>query len=127
MPTDIVIVNFSHPLTDEQLLQLQSITGCPADPVLNVKTQFNLHAPLAEQAVALVDGVGLSSEEWQTRHLLVIPPDMSSIACTVLAELHGRMGYFPAIVQRRKVDEGLFEVAEVINLQATRDTARARR
>ena len=47
-----------------------------------------------------------------------------------LAELHGRMGYFPASGRRRPLAGSLpprFEVAEIINLQAVRDQARLRR
>ncbi len=46
---------------------------------------------------------------------------------TLLAELHGRMGYFPAIVRIRPVVDSLpprYEVAEIINLQNVRETAR---
>jgi hypothetical protein len=48
----------------------------------------------------------------------------------LLAELHGRMGYFPAIVRLRPMPESVpprFEVAEVINLQAVREHARLSR
>jgi len=48
----------------------------------------------------------------------------------LLAELHGRMGYFPPIVRLRPVPNALpprFEVAEIINLQAVREAARTRR
>ena len=39
------------------------------------------------------------------------PPGLAQLALALIAELHGRCGYFPTIV----------------NLQAARDTARARR
>jgi hypothetical protein len=47
-----------------------------------------------------------------------------------LAELYGRMGYFPLVVHTRPVAGSLpprYEVAEVLNLQAIRDAARKRR
>jgi hypothetical protein len=47
-----------------------------------------------------------------------------------LAELHGRMGYFPPILRLRPVEGAIpprFEVAEIINLQALRDAARKER
>ena len=49
---------------------------------------------------------------------------------TLLAELHGRCGYFPAQLRLRPVPGSLpprFEIAEVLNLQALRDAARERR
>jgi hypothetical protein len=48
----------------------------------------------------------------------------------LLAELHGRCGYFPAAVRLRPVPDSVpprFEVAEIVNLQAVREKARGRR
>jgi hypothetical protein len=45
------------------------------------------------------------------------------IAATLLAELHGRMGYFPTILRLKPIPNSTppqFQVAEVINLQAVR-------
>jgi hypothetical protein len=78
----------------------------------------------------LVDAVGLSPAEWQTTPLLVNPPSLNVIAVTLLAELHGRMGYFPAVIRLRPVAGSTpqqFEVAEILNLQAVREAARTRR
>ena len=47
-----------------------------------------------------------------------------------LAELHGRMGYYPPVVRLRPVPDSLpprYEVAEILNLQAVRDDARRKR
>jgi hypothetical protein len=47
-----------------------------------------------------------------------------------MAELHGRMGYFPAVIRLKPIPDSLppqFEFAEIINLQAVRDQARAQR
>jgi hypothetical protein len=57
-------------------------------------------------------------------------PSLNHIAACVLAELHGRMGYFPTILRMRPVAGSTppqFEVAEIINLQAVRDQARTTR
>jgi hypothetical protein len=77
-----------------------------------------------------VAGLDLPSETWQGAPIVVNPPALASAAAVVLAELHGRMGYFPPVVRMRPVPEALppqYEVAEIINLQALRDAARARR
>src|SRR5262245_61920180 len=58
--------------------------------------------------------------------MLVSLPSLNSIVALVLAELHGRMGYFPALVRLRPMTESVppqFEVAEILNLQAVRDAA----
>ena len=82
------------------------------------------------QVEALLAGVPLTAEEWQTMALLVQPPALNSITAVLLAELHGRIGYFPGIVRMRPIVDIMppcFEVAEVIDLQAVREAARHRR
>ncbi len=74
--------------------------------------------------------VPLSPEEWQSASILVNPPALNFITALTLAELHGRMGYFPPVVRLRPVQQALpprYEVAEVLNLQQTRDEARKKR
>jgi len=126
----MILLNFSHPLTPEQLRRVGELTGRPLARVMDIPTQLDHEQPFAEQVRELVDGIGLSPEQWQTTPLLVNPPALNAIAVTLLAELHGRMGYFPAVLRLRPVPDSnppQFEVAEVINLQAVRDTARRRR
>jgi hypothetical protein len=48
----------------------------------------------------------------------------------LIAELHGRMGYFPAIVRIRPISGSTppqFELAEIINLHQIRSQARSQR
>ena len=92
--------------------------------------QFDHDRPFAAQVVELVDAVGLTPAQWQTEAILVNPPAFAPVAAVVIAELHGRMGYFPAIVRVRPVAGSVlqeYEVAEIINLQAVRDAARESR
>ena len=92
--------------------------------------RFDVSRPFDEQAIALLDEVGLTAAEWQQEQLLLITPALNFAAAAVLAELHGRCGYFVPIVRLRPVEGGLplrFEVAEIINLQTIRDKARNRR
>jgi hypothetical protein len=80
--------------------------------------------------VVLADEAGLSPAEWQTLSLLVNPPSLNFIAVALLAELHGRCGYFPAHLRIRPVQGSIppqYEVAEVLDLQSVRDAARNRR
>jgi len=80
--------------------------------------------------VDLVDQSGLSLAEWQTLSLLINPPALNFSAVTLLAELHGRCGYFPAHLRMRPVQGALpprYEVAEIVDLRAVRDEARRKR
>jgi hypothetical protein len=125
----MILLNFSHPITPPQLQAVEGLVG-PVDRVQDVETHLEHGQPFATQVKALVDSVGLSPTEWQTTPLLVNLPSLSVIAALVLAELHGRMGHFPAVLRLRPVPGSTppqFEVAEVLNLQAVRDAARAGR
>jgi hypothetical protein len=126
----MLLLNFSHPLTPAQRDQLAALLdGAPPD-VRDVPAQFDQARPFADQVADLLDGVGLSAADWQTTPLLIMPPAYAPIAATLIAELHGRMGYFPTLVRSRPVSGSTppqFEVAELINLQAVRDAARFRR
>lgn len=86
--------------------------------------------PLAEVAAELADAAALTSAEWQTRPLLLNPPALAPLALALIAEIQGRCGYFPPILNIRPIPEALpprYEVAELVDLQAQRDTARNRR
>jgi len=123
----MIIINFSHPLTPEHLTQIENITGQKVERVIAVKTQFDNNCPFAEQVEELVSSVGLSPQEWQTSPIVIHPPALNFIAVTLLAYLHGLMGYLPAVIRLRPVEGGVpprYEVAEVINLQEVRDKAR---
>ena len=126
----MIIINFSHPLTEEQLAQIEALAGQKVERVIEVPTQLDPEAPFAPQVMELVEKVGLSPKEWQTLPILINPPSLNAIAVILLAELHGRMGYFPTIIRLRPVPNAIpprFEVAELINLQAVRDRAREQR
>jgi len=125
----MLLLNFSHPLTPDHLAQIEALAGQPVERVIAVPTQFDQAQPFAPQVAALADSAGLTPEEWQSLPLLVNPPSLNLIAVTLLAELHGRMGHFPAVLRLRPSATGMtqFQVAEVINLQSVRDAARTRR
>ena len=126
----MVLLNFGHPLTREHLDKLQEISGTEGIEVVQVKTMLDHRQPFAEQVRRLMDSIQLSPEEWQTVPLLVNLPSLNVIAALVLAEMHGRCGYFPPIIRLRPVEGSVpprFEVAEILNLQAVRDAARATR
>ena len=128
----MIVVNFGHPLTAGQLAAIERLGGQPVSEVRDEPTQSQIDParPLAEQAAALADAVGLSAAAWQSAAIVVNLPGYAPAAAALLAELHGRMGHFPTIVRLRPAAGGgptVYEVAELINLQAARDAARRRR
>jgi len=123
----MILLNFSHPLTAEQLAQLESLTGQTVARMIEVPTQFDPDAPFGPQAAALADAAGLTPQEWQTASILLVPPALNYVAVLLLAELHGRMGYFAPCVRLRSLAGTLpprYTVAEALDLQGQRDAAR---
>jgi hypothetical protein len=126
----MILLNFSHPLTDEQLAQVEALTRQAVTEVRGEMPQFDHQSPFTEQVQALADRVGLSAEEWQTVPLLVNLPGYAPAATVLIAELHGRMGHVPAVLRLQPVEGSVptrYQVAEVINLQTVRDAARTSR
>lgn len=125
----MLILNFTHPLTDEHKAQIEALASITIDEIRTIPVQIEQAEPLSPQIVAIVDATGLSSEEWQTCPLLINPPGYAPAAFLLLAELHGRIGHFPALIRLRPKSGPVpaYEVAELLNLQAVREEARRRR
>jgi hypothetical protein len=126
----MLLINFAHPLTPAQLARVESLSGQAIERVIEITTQFDYEQPFVEQAQQIVETVGLSPEQWQTASILVDLPSLNVIAALVLAELHGRCGYFPAILRLKPLPHTTppqFEVAEILNVQMVREAARRKR
>jgi len=124
------ILNFAHPLTPAQLQQIEELTGAAVERVMDIATQMQHGEPFDVQVRRLLNQIDPTGQLWQTEGLVVNPPGYAPAAAVLLAELHGRIGHFPAIVRLRPVAGSTptrYEVAEVINLQAVRDRSRKQR
>ena len=124
------LINFAHPLTPKHLEQVVALTGQPIDHLQEIKSQFELEQPLAPQIIQLLDALTITPDEWQSVGWLIVLPSLNYAAAVLLAELHGRMGHFPSILRLRPVTGMLvteYEIAEIVNLEAVRSTARMRR
>jgi len=126
----MILLNFAHLLTPEQRLQIEVLTGQSVERIIECDSQVDVHQPLAPQVTNMVETVGLSPAEWQTLPFLVNPPALNFSAACILAEIHGRCGYFPPCLRLRPTEDSIprrYEVAEILDLQAIRDQARHRR
>jgi hypothetical protein len=126
----MILINFSHPLTESQREQLESLTGTSITRLIELMPHFDEQAPFVPQLAALLDQIDLTSAQWQGEPILVVLPSLNFIAALLLAELHGRMGYFPPVVRTRPVVDSLprrYEIAEILDLQLVRDQARQKR
>jgi hypothetical protein len=125
----MLLLNFSHPFTRTQYEKIAALANMPIEEVRTIRVQIRQEEPLEPQIVSIIDSVGLSSHEWQTRPLLINPPGYAPAAFVLLAELHGRSGHFPSLIRLRPEAGAVttYEVAELLNLQTIRDAARERR
>lgn len=125
----MLILNFSHPITNDQIVQIESLAGTTISDIRTIPVQIDQIQPLEQQIRAIVDTTGLTPEEWQTLPLLINPPGYAPAAFVLLAELHGRIGHFPTLIRLRPKAGPItsFEVAELLNLQTVRENARKQR
>lgn len=126
---NMLILNFSHPLTSDQRTQIEALAHTSIEEARIILVQIDQAGPLEPQIIAIVDAIGLTSEEWQTLPLLVNPPGYAPAAFVLLAELHGRIGHFPSLIRLRPKPSPVtsYEVAELLNLQTIREAAREHR
>lgn len=125
----MLLLNYSHPITDAQLAQLRELLGETLE-IRSIAVQIDQSTALAPQIAGLVDAAGLSPEEWQSTPFLINPAGFAAATAALLAEIHGRSGQFPAMVRIRPVVDSTptrYEIAEIINLQQLREQSRRRR
>lgn len=126
----MIILNFAHPLTPRQLDQITALVGSAPERIQDIRSQFDLEQPFNQQIIRLLDALDVSTQQWQFGGWLIVLPSLNFAAAVLLAELHGRIGHFPAILRLRPVAGALvteYDVAEIINLEAVRSEARTRR
>ncbi|MCB0201927.1 MAG: hypothetical protein KDI03_17815 [Anaerolineae bacterium] len=126
----MILLNFSHPITGAQRAQIEALTDQSIAREIAVMPQFDEQQPFTPQVEALLAQVSLTPAQWQSEPILVVLPSLNFIAAALLADLHGRMGYFPPVVRTRPVEGSLprrYEIAEILDLQAMREAARRTR
>jgi hypothetical protein len=126
----MLVLNYAHPLTAAQRAQIEALAGEGVDAVREVPVDLDVAQPFAPQVEALAEAAGLTPQQWQTTPLLLVMPSLNYAAVALLAEVHGRVGHFPPVVRLRPVADAVpprYEVAELLDLQTLRETARRRR
>ncbi|HHX87879.1 MAG TPA: hypothetical protein GX693_06870 [Firmicutes bacterium] len=124
------ILNFAHPFTEAQFAGLEALAGMKITGVTDISSQIDPDKAIEPQIEAMLDRAGLNPQDWQTKPLLINLPSLNYSAAVLLAQLHGRTGYFPPVLRLRPVTGGIaprFETAEILNLQAMRERAREKR
>ncbi|HKM39096.1 MAG TPA: CRISPR-associated protein Csx15 [bacterium] len=124
----MIILNFSHPLNEEQVMGVASLANQRIERVVDIGCNLDHDRPFAEQMEELILSVPLTTADWQNKPILINLPSLNYAAAVLLAQLHGLMGYFPPCMRLKPKQEGIarrFEPAELLNLQVLRDKARS--
>lgn len=126
----MLILNFSHPLTREHIEQINNLLRKDIEEIRKIPVFFDNYQSYEGQIEDLIKRCNLTPLEWQTRPIIIVPPSFNFIAVSLIAALHGIMGYFPPVIRLRPVPGSVppkFEVAEIINLQQIREKFRKNR
>jgi hypothetical protein len=59
----MLILNFTHSLTNQQREQIEALTNFSIEEVRTIPMRLNLAEPLEPQITAIVNTIGLTSEE----------------------------------------------------------------
>ena len=81
----MIILNFTHPLTPEQVSRIQALSEESVERTVEIPTQFDNKAEFLPQVAALADTCGLTPAKWQTMPLVIVPQALNFIAVTLLA------------------------------------------
>lgn len=114
----MLILNFSHPITEAQRMQIANIAGDEEIEVLDFPVQFKPDSPFTIQVKRLMQSVPLGRLEEE--HVVVNLPALNYIAAMVLAALMGAGGYMPPVLRLQRIDGSLpptFSVAEIVKLE----------
>lgn len=127
-----LVLNFSgHPVLSGQLDAIQTMMLWPVSEVIDVEVgTIAEDRKFVASIVRAIEKIGLSPEQWQSAGIVAVPAGYSAIWSVILAELHGRLGYFPDVVHLRPTPPGSaekYEVAEILNLRDIRHSSREKR
>src|SRR5258708_38409769 len=93
----ILVLNFAHPLTEQQQAQIEELAGANIEEIITIPTLIDEQEPVGPQTTRLVEAIDLSTDDWHTRNILINPPGYVPAAALLLAEIHGRIGHFPTL------------------------------
>jgi len=127
-----LVLNFSgHPVLPGQVKTIEKMQQWPSSKVIDVPLgNVAEDGKFVASIVRAIERIDLSPEQWQTSAIVAVPAGYSAIWSVLLAEMHGRLGYFPDVVHLRpssEVSAEKFEVAEIMNLREVRHSSRDKR
>jgi len=118
-----IVLNFSHDFNEQQSEEIARLVGdewgIQTVGGLSRQYRYNTAEELSEQVREQVAAAGISPWAWQNCKIVVNLPAHSGGAMVALAEMHGRMGYFPTVLRIERAEDG-FHFTEAIDLEKLR-------
>ena len=114
MSERVLILNFAHPFTDEQVKSLEESLG--AIDIYHEQIQLDPESPFLPQIREILERVPLTADQWQTVPLVINPPALSAAAVIMAAEITSRAGYLPPVIRLKRVESTppKFVLAEIV-------------
>jgi hypothetical protein len=120
----MILINFGAAFRPLQIAQAEALLHEPITRVIDLSIKVDPDQEMLPQFKKSMAKLKLNDTDLCAEPVVINLPNQNYLAVMVLAELHGRMGYFPPILRARMKSSGLlpyYEVAEVIDLQAMED------
>jgi hypothetical protein len=115
----IKVLNFSHPITEKQEMEIAQEVRDTVE-VVDIKVQINFEESLQEQAYKIVEPF---VSTLVNERFLIRPAALDAATLAIMAVIHGVSGHFPRIVTMKR-ENGEFMVWGIIDLQTLREEAR---
>ena len=80
----MVLLNFSHPITEAQRAQIETLTGNAVDREISALPQFDEQQPFVPQLHDLLSELPLTPAECQGEPILVVLPALNFIAAEAI-------------------------------------------
>lgn len=121
---EVLVLNFSHPITEVQKGEIAKLVGVELTDIefregLSRQYAYTTADELVAAVRDQVNAAKVSAADWQSTRVFVNLPALSAGAMIALAEMHGRMGYFPSALRIEKVGDS-FSFTEVVELDSLR-------
>jgi hypothetical protein len=112
------IINFSHPLTPEQVSEIESVESIKIEDIINVPVQFDIESDFSSQFISLMKNIEhLESDFFNL--VYINPPSLGIIAFMLGVEIK-KYFYNTKILRWKQDRTGIFPVwklAEVIEIK----------
>ncbi len=108
----MLVLNLSHPLTDEQVAQIKGLSGQNTIVVVHNPVQIEHEKPLMPQIKAILD---VALADYKGGSIIVNPPGLAIAAVAVVRELQAR-GIEAQYIRMKPALRGEVRVFEVVEL-----------